>query len=109
DSPIYVRSAWLGTGDLLHDQLIVEGSAIADKLEVEMTGPAATVEGTIPPAEPDSPPMVAVVLLRRVENEMLLEKEFFINSSLPPDARMSVNRLPPMQGGTRFTMQGVAP
>lgn len=109
NGPTYLRSAWQGGRDVLRDGLAVSGESSPEPLEIVLGGPGATVEGTVTLPDSGQPANVVVALLRRAGNEMVLEKEQYVSSSLPAGTIMSVNQWPTIHGGSRFTIEGVAP
>jgi hypothetical protein len=50
-----------------------------------------------------------VALHRQAGNEMVLEKQAYVNRSLPAGAIVFHSGAPAFQGGKRFTIQGIAP
>jgi hypothetical protein len=107
--PVYLRSAWQGGRDVLREGLVVSGDSSPEPLEIVLSGPGATVEGTIDLGDSSEPANVIVALLRRAGNEMVLEKQAYVNRSVPVGAALSISRQPTIYGGKRFTIQGVAP
>jgi hypothetical protein len=71
--------------------------------------PGGTVEGTVALRDAVQPDALMVALLRRAGNAMVLEKQVNISGSLPAGTAFSINGQPPVYGGRRFTLQGVAP
>ena len=109
----YLRSAWQGGRDVLRDGLAVSAESSPGPLEIVVGGPGATVEGTLDLPDSGQPANVIVALLRHAGNEMVLEKQSYVNRSLPAGAGLSARAraagLPVMQGRSQFTIQGVAP
>jgi len=52
---------------------------------------------------------MVVALLRRAGNAMVLETQVNVSGSLSAGTASSINDRPPVYGGMRFTLQGVAP
>lgn len=109
DGPVYLRSAWQGGRDVLRDGLVVTAGSASAPLEIVLDGPGATVEGSIDLPDSGQPANVIVALLQQAGNELVLEKQAYVNRSLPAGMALSVSRQPPIYGGNRFTIQGVAP
>ncbi|HEV3201149.1 MAG TPA: carboxypeptidase-like regulatory domain-containing protein [Bryobacteraceae bacterium] len=109
DGPVYLRSAWQGGRDVLRDGLAVSTESESSPLEIVVGGPGGTVEGTLDLGDSSEPANVIVALLRHAGNEMVLEKQAYVNRSLPAGAIVFHSGAPAFQGGKRFTIQGIAP
>jgi hypothetical protein len=105
----YLRSAWYGGRDALHDGLTISGEAPPAPLEITLGSPGGTVEGTVALRDTEQADTMVVALLRRAGNAMVLEKQVSVSGSLPAGAVFSINNRPPVYGGRPFTLQGVAP
>jgi hypothetical protein len=105
----YLRSAWQGGRDVLRDGLTISGETPSTPLEITLGAPGGTVEGTVALRDAVQPDLMVVALLRRAGNAMVLEKQVNVSGSLPAGTAFSVNDQPPVYGGRRFTLQGVAP
>jgi hypothetical protein len=105
----YLRSAWQGGRNVLRDGLTISAETPPAPLEITLGAPGGTVEGTMALRDDGQADPMIVALLRRAGDAMVLEKQVYLSASLPAGRSFSINDRPPVYGGMRFTLQGVAP
>jgi hypothetical protein len=87
----YLRSAWQGGRDVLHEGLTISGETPAEPLEITLGAPGGTVDGTVALRDAGQPDLMVVALLRRAGDAMVLEKQVSVSVSLPAGASFSLN------------------
>jgi len=105
----YLRSAWQGGRDVLQYGLTISAETPPSPLEITLGSPGGTVEGAVALRDSVQTDFMVVALLRRAGNAMVLEKQATVSGSLSAGTASSINDRPPVSGGMRFTLQGVAP
>src|SRR5207249_12062971 len=88
--------------------LTISGETPPAPLEITLGAPGGTVEGTVALRQASQPDLMIVALLRRAGDAMAVERHVQVSTSLPAGGYV-INNQPPMYGGGRFTLQGVAP
>ncbi|HLK67556.1 MAG TPA: carboxypeptidase-like regulatory domain-containing protein [Bryobacteraceae bacterium] len=73
EGPFYARSAWQGGQEVLQGEVTIAEGAESSPVQILLDGPGATVEARIA-LHGLAPPVISVVLLRRVGGEMRIEK-----------------------------------
>jgi 5-hydroxyisourate hydrolase-like protein (transthyretin family) len=90
----YLRSAWQGSRDVLHDGLTISADTPPPPVEVVLGAPGGTVQGAGASSDAAQSSAVLVALLRRDGDAMVLERQTYVVPSRPP---------------RQFTLQGVPP
>lgn len=95
----YIQSILLGGRDVLHEEISITDNATAP-LEVNLGSRPATIEGVLAVPVTDYRAPIMVALFRRIDTELVFEKQQFVAAAVGPSGQPNL---------PRFTLASIAP